>query len=41
MELFQPIQIASTVAINELDDYPREVSTIYQERKILSEEYLT
>ncbi len=38
---FQPIQIASTVAINELDDYPREVSSIYQERKILVEEYLT
>ena len=38
---FQPIQIASTVAINELDDYPREVSSIYQERKILAEEYLT
>ena len=38
---FQPIQIASTVAINELDDYPREVSSIYQERKILADEYLT
>ena len=38
---FQPIQIASTVAINELDDYPKEVSSIYQDRKILAEEYLT
>jgi alanine-synthesizing transaminase len=37
---FQPIQIASTVAINELDDYPKEVSSIYQDRKILAEEYL-
>ena len=38
---FQPIQIASTVAINELDHYPKEVSSIYQDRKILAEEYLT
>jgi alanine-synthesizing transaminase len=30
---FQPIQIASTVAINELDEYPLEVSEIYRERK--------
>ena len=28
---FQPIQIASTVAINELDEYPLEVSEIYRE----------
>ena len=32
---FQPIQIASTVAINELDEYPQEVSEIYSERKTL------
>ena len=38
---FQPIQIASTVAINELDDYPKEVSSIYQDRRMLAEEYLT
>ena len=38
---FQPIQIASTVAINELDNYPKEVSSIYQERRMLAEEYLT
>tara|TARA_B100001027_G_scaffold93685_1_gene64275 strand:+ start:481 stop:1653 length:1173 start_codon:yes stop_codon:yes gene_type:complete len=38
---FQPIQIASTVAINELDDYPKEVSSIYQDRRKLAEEYLT
>ena len=38
---FQPIQIASTVAINELDDYPKEVSTIYQDRRMVAEEYLT
>jgi alanine-synthesizing transaminase len=30
---FQPIQIASTVAINELDEFPLEVSEIYRERK--------
>ena len=30
---FQQIQIASTVAINELDEYPLEVSEIYRERK--------
>ena len=30
---FQPIQIASTVALNELDEYPLEVSEIYRERK--------
>jgi len=30
---FQPIQIASTVAINELYEYPLEVSEIYRERK--------
>jgi len=30
---FKPIQIAYTVAINELDEYPLEVSEIYRERK--------
>ena len=38
---FQPIQIASTVAINDLDDYPKEVSSIYSERRLLATEYLT
>tara|TARA_B100000927_G_scaffold4358_1_gene3469 strand:+ start:1 stop:840 length:840 start_codon:yes stop_codon:yes gene_type:complete len=38
---FQPIQIASTVAINELDYYPKEVSSIYEDRRKLAEEYLT
>ena len=28
---FQPIQIASTVALNELDEYPFELSTVYKE----------
>ena len=37
---FQPIQIASTVAINDLDDYPKEVSSIYSERRLLAREYL-
>jgi alanine-synthesizing transaminase len=30
---FQPIQIAAIVAMNELPDYPREVSAIYQSRR--------
>ena len=30
---FQPIQIASIIALNEGDDYPAEVSAIYQERR--------
>jgi len=37
---FQPIQIASTVAINDLDEYPLEVSDIYRERRILVTESL-
>ena len=37
---FQPIQIASTVALNELDDYPFELSTVYKERRDLVQEYL-
>ena len=37
---FQPIQIASTVALNELDDYPFELSTVYKERRELVHEYL-
>ncbi len=37
---FQPIQIASTVALNELDDYPYELSTVYKERRELVQEYL-
>ena len=37
---FQPIQIASTVALNELDDYPFELSTVYKERRELVQEYL-
>ena len=38
---FQPIQIASTVAINDLDDYPKEVSSIYSERRSVAKEYLS
>ncbi len=37
---FQPIQIASTVALNELDDYPFELSAVYKERRELVQEYL-
>ena len=37
---FQPIQIASTVALNELDEYPFELSTVYKERRELVVEYL-
>ena len=37
---FQPIQIASTIAINELDEYPFEVSEIYKERRLLVSESL-
>ena len=37
---FQPIQIASTVALNELDEYPFELSTVYKERRELVQEYL-
>ena len=37
---FQPIQIASTVALNELDEYPFELSTVYKERRELVVEHL-
>ncbi len=37
---FQPIQIASTIAINDLDFYPEEVSNIYRERRLLVSESL-
>jgi alanine-synthesizing transaminase len=37
---FQPIQIAATVAINDLDSYPKEVSTTYKERRLLVVENL-
>ena len=37
---FQPIQIASTVALNELVEYPFELSTVYKERRELVQEYL-
>lgn len=37
---FQPIQIAATVAINDLDAYPKEVSTTYKERRLLVVENL-
>lgn len=30
---FQPIQIAATVTLNEVPDYPREVNEIYQSRR--------
>ena len=30
---FQPIQIASAVALNKLDEYPYEISSIYKERR--------
>ena len=30
---FQPIQIASAVALNKLDEYPFEISSIYKERR--------
>ncbi len=30
---FQPIQIASIIALNECDDYPAEVSAVYRERR--------
>jgi alanine-synthesizing transaminase len=30
---FQPIQIAATVTMNEMPDYPREVNTVYQSRR--------
>ena len=36
----QPIQIASTVAINDLDTYPKEVSETYKERRLLVVENL-
>ena len=32
---FQPIQIASTVALNELGEYPFELSSVYNERREL------
>ena len=32
---FQPIQIASTVALNDLNEYPFELSSVYQERRDL------
>ena len=32
---FQPIQIASTVALNELEEYPFELSSVYKERREL------
>ena len=37
---FQPIQIASTVALNELDEYPFELSDVYKERRELVVENL-
>ena len=37
---FQPIQIASTVALRELNHYPIEVSNIYKERRDIVVEYL-
>ena len=37
---FQPIQIAATVSINDLDAYPKEVSTTYRERRLLVVENL-
>ena len=37
---FQPIQIASAVAINDLDSYPLEVSKTYKERRLLVVENL-
>ena len=37
---FQPIQIASTVALKELDEYPFELSTVYKERRELVVEHL-
>jgi alanine-synthesizing transaminase len=30
---FQPVQIAATVTLNEIPEYPREVNTVYQERR--------
>jgi alanine-synthesizing transaminase len=30
---FQPIQIASIIALNECDDYPSQVSAVYRERR--------
>ena len=37
---FQPIQIASTVALNELDEYPFELSDVYKERRELVVDHL-
>ena len=37
---FQPIQIASTVALNELREYPFELSSVYKERRELIVENL-
>lgn len=37
---FQPIQIASTVALNELEEYPFELSSVYKERRELIVENL-
>ena len=37
---FQPIQIASTVALNELGEYPFELSSVYKERRELIVENL-
>ncbi len=37
---FQPIQIASTVALNELEEYPFELSSVYKERRELIVETL-
>ena len=38
---FQPIQIASAVALNKLDEYPFEISSIYKERRDIVVETLT
>ena len=38
---FQPIQIASTVALRELNHFPIEVSNIYKERRDIVVEYLS
>ena len=38
---FQPIQIASAVALNKLDEYPFEISSIYKERRDIVVETLS
>lgn len=38
---FQPIQIASTVALNDLSEFPFEVSSIYKERRDIVVEQLS